>query len=518
MVEDARPRFIVRAALPRADVLADWRRSTYQHGALLFIVCAAFLILARFLVGALRQRKAAEERIAWLARTDGLTGLANRTTFLERLRQAFAAARRGGVSFAILCIDLDRFKEINDTLGHPAGDELLREVAGRLRQATREEDVIARLGGDEFAILQTATQDPADAGTLAAKLRTSLALPYSLGGGQVSSVSASIGISRYTVNAAGPDAMMVQADLALYRSKEKGRNQFHFHTDDLDQEMLERTTLTEELRHALEREELELFYQPQVEVISGKIVGMEALLRWNHPRQGLLSAARFIPVAEKVGLIGAIGHWVLDGACRQMSLWRAAGIAPPLIATNLSRLQLENGADLLRHVTTITGQHGIPPSCLEFDVTEATLAHSTLTKNDTLTRLRGLGAHIAIDDFGTEYSSFQYLRTYAVSHLKIGQSFINRANADADRAAMIRAVIGIAREIGIGVIAEGVETEAQRALLATTGSMTHAQGHYFSEAVGADRAGELLRQGTMKPLAQLDEAALADTVLLTGTT
>jgi diguanylate cyclase (GGDEF)-like protein/PAS domain S-box-containing protein len=460
------------------------------------------------------ERKGAEDKIALLARTDGLTGLANRTTFVERLRHAYAATQRGASPFAILYIDLDHFKDVNDTLGHPVGDELLREVSERLRGVARESDVIARLGGDEFAILQSNTPDASNAGVLAAKLLRSLAAPYLIKGNQINSISASIGICPYASGSTGPDAMLAQADLALYRSKDAGRNQYHFHSTDLDQQVLERVTMADELRHALAHEELELLYQPLVEILSGKIVGMEALIRWNHPTRGLLSAGVFIPTAEMVGLTTLIGHWVLDRACRQMMRWREENTAPPVIAINLSLSQLKNGRELVRDVTSTTAKYGIAPSCLEFDVSEATLAHATLTHNDALTQLRRLGAQVGIDDFGTEYSSFEYLRAYDVSQLKIAQSFIRNSDGDPERAAMVRAIINIARELNIGVVAEGVETEDQRELLASTGSTMLAQGHLFSEAAQSDRANELSRPGRMKPMEPIDESKLANTPLV----
>ncbi|HTB90976.1 MAG TPA: EAL domain-containing protein [Steroidobacteraceae bacterium] len=453
------------------------------------------------------ERKAAEEKIATLARTDGLTGLANRTTFVDRLRQAFSGMGRGTNPFAILYIDLDHFKDVNDTLGHPVGDQLLREVANRLRTIVRESDLVARLGGDEFAILQMDVNEPANAGALATKIQKSLAQPYLLDASQVTIVTASIGVCPFSATSVGPDAMLAQADLALYRSKSAGRNQYHFHTDDLDQEVRERVAVAEELKAAIDKGEFELFYQPQVEIVSGNIVGMEALLRWNHPRRGLLKAAAFIPQAEKARLTPAIGHWVLDQCCRQMRLWRDACVAPPVIAINLSLTQLKDSRELVRDVEITTRLHGLEPGCLEFDVTEATLAQATLTHNDALMQLRQLGAHIAIDDFGTEYSSFEYLRAYDVSHLKIAQAFINSTEAIPERASMIRAIIKIARELNIGVIAEGVETEEQRALLASTGS-THAQGYFFSEAVAAARADQLLREGSVKPMRPVDEILL----------
>ena len=440
------------------------------------------------------ERKAAEERITLLARTDGLTGLANRSAFTERLSQAFAAAQRGALSFAILYLDLDRFKPVNDSYGHPVGDLLLQQVAQRLKNCTRESDLVARLGGDEFAILQGEMREPANAGVLAAKIQTALALPYLVNGHHIN-ISVSIGISPYVPGSAGADAMLVQADLALYRSKDEGRNQYHFHSDDLDQEVLDRVTLAGEIKRAIDRHEFELQYQPQVELSSQNIVGMEALVRWNHPTRGLLPPGLFIPIAEKTGTIVPLGRWVLDQACRQMSLWRHEGLTLPLIAVNLSLFQLKNGQELVRNVTETIAKWGLTPSDLEFDVTEATLAQLTWSQNEVLPQLRQLGVKIAIDDFGSEYSSFDYVRAYRVNHLKIAQSFINRSTSDPQSAATIRAIVNFARDIGIGVIAQGVETEQQRDLLTSTDTMTQAQGFHFSKAVGADRAGELLRQG-----------------------
>jgi diguanylate cyclase (GGDEF)-like protein/PAS domain S-box-containing protein len=440
------------------------------------------------------ERKAAEEKITLLARTDGLTGLANRSTFNERLGQSHAAAQRGALAFAILYLDLDKFKPVNDTFGHPVGDLLLQQVAKRLRDCTRESDLVARLGGDEFAILQGEIKEPANAGTLAAKIQTLLALPFCINGNNIN-ISVSIGISPYVPGNSGADAMLVQADLALYRSKDKGRNQYHFHSDDLDQEVLDRVALAGEIENAIDQGEFELQYQPQVELSSQNIVGMEALVRWNHPTRGLLAPAAFISIAEKSGAIIALGHWVLDQACRQMSIWRTSGLTLPVIAINLSLFQLKRGRELVRDVTETIGKWGLAPSDLEFDVTEATLAQLTWTQNEVLPQLRELGVKIAIDDFGSEYSSFDYVRAYRVNHLKIAQSFINRSTTDPESAATIRAIVNFAHDIGIGVIAQGVETEQQRDLLTSTDPTAQAQGFHFSKPVAADRAGELLRQG-----------------------
>jgi EAL domain-containing protein (putative c-di-GMP-specific phosphodiesterase class I) len=289
--------------------------------------------------------------------------------------------------------------------------------------------------------------------------------------------------------------MLAQADRALYRSKEEGRNQYRFHSDDLDHEVLERVTLGGELRTAIEQGELELQYQPQVELSSHNIVGMEALVRWNHPRRGLLGPGVFIPIAERTGTIVALGSWVLDQACRQMRLWRDAGLSVPLMAVNLSLVQLQRGQDLVRDITATIAKWGLSPTDLEFDVTEATLAQLTWSQNEVLPHLSDLGVKIAIDNFGSEYSSFDYVRAYRINHLKIAQSFVNRACTDPGSAATISAIIGFARDVGVGVIAQGVETAEQSTLLSATDATTQAQGFHFSKAVGAVEAGELLRQG-----------------------
>jgi diguanylate cyclase (GGDEF)-like protein/PAS domain S-box-containing protein len=447
------------------------------------------------------ERKAAEEKITLLARTDSLTGLANRSTFSERLWQAFAAAQRGALGFAILYLDLDKFKPVNDTFGHPVGDLLLQQVAGRLSSCTRESDLVARLGGDEFAILQGEVREPANAGLMAAKIQAALARPYLINGNEIN-ISVSIGISPYVPGNAGADAMLVQADLALYRSKDEGRNQYRFHSSDLDQEVLDRMTLAGEIKRAIDQEEFALEYQPQIELSTQSIVGMEALVRWNHPTRGLLAPGIFIPIAEKAGTIIALGHWVLDQACRQMSIWRNAGLALPVIAVNLSLLQLKCGQDLVRDVTQTIAKWGLVPSDLEFDVTEAMLAQLKWTHNDVLSQLRQLGVKIAIDDFGSEYSSFDYVRAYRVNHLKIAQSFVKRSTSDPECAATIRAIVNFAHDIGISVIAQGVETEQQRDLLISTDAMTQAQGFHFSKAVSAERAGEILRQGRIASMSE----------------
>ena len=445
--------------------------------------------------------------IALLARTDGLTGLANRATFIERLYQAFAAARRGASRFAVLYIDLDHFKDVNDTLGHSAGDLLLISVAGHLKRNCRESDLVARLGGDEFAILQTEVSDVSGATALASKIHGVLGTPYQLGDSKLF-LSACIGISLFTDETAGPDEMLAKADLALYRAKGDGRDQYRFHSDDLDQEMRERVTLTGDLIQALEKNELELYYQPQVELFTGRITGMEALIRWNHPKRGLLMPADFIPIIEKSDAIVALGQWVLDHACEQMSSWRNAGIAPVILAVNLSLGQLRTGDELIQFVTATLTKWGLTPKDLELDVTETMLAYATWAYIDVLERLQQLGVMIAIDDFGTQYSSLDYLKHYRVSRLKIPRAMITAAaQQDQRNAAMVRAIIGLARELDIEVMAQGVENEAQRDLLTAAPSTTKVQGFYYSAPVPASGATQLLRQRLIEPrLSEVSEA------------
>ncbi len=445
------------------------------------------------------ERKAAEDRIALLARTDPLTGLANRATFIERLRQAFLATRRGAKPFALLYLDLDRFKDINDTLGHPLGDRLLITTAERLKTVVRETDLVGRLGGDEFAILQTELDEPADAGALATKLCTAMAQPIHIEGNELR-ITVSIGISVYAADTAVPEDMLAHADVALYRAKEEGRDQYRFHTQELDIKVREEVTLAEELRTALGQGQFKVFYQPQVELTTGRIVGMEALIRWNHPTRGLLSPSKFLSVAERTGAITGIGHWVLDQACHQMQIWRDAGIAPQTIAVNVSAVQIKTGVEFVQLVADTLARWSLVPKDLELDVTESMLARAALTQNDVLERLQALGVKISIDDFGTKYSTLDYLKTYRVNRLKIPQALTDAATNDPESAAMVRAIVGIARELNIEVIAQGVENEAQWAFLTAASAPIHkVQGYYYSEPVPAARAAELLRHGTITP-------------------
>lgn len=439
----------------------------------------------------------ANKRMSELATTDALTMLANRRTFLERLNLAFAACQRGSKPFAVLYFDLDQFKDINDSLGHPIGDALLRQVADRVKATVRDNDLVARFGGDEFSILQSDVADLTAAGTLADKIRQTIAAPYVIEDNEIH-ITVSIGISRYSPEIAGPNAMMIQADLALYRAKEDGRNCFRFHSEDLDQQVLERVKIADELREALDREELELFYQPQVELISGRIIGVEALLRWNHPVRGSVPPSVFIPIAERTGFIIPLGQWVLDAACRQLSLWQQQGVAPVHVAVNFSAAQFKGSSNLERDVAATLDKWGIASSQIEIELTESMLMEVTHQHGDDFERVRNLGISIAIDDFGTGYSSLNYLTRYPVNRLKIAQELVFGVDTDSRSATVVRTAIRLAHELGIEIIAEGVETETQAKFLIAAGC-EHGQGYYFSRPVNAKRATELLRKGRIKP-------------------
>jgi diguanylate cyclase len=469
-----------------------------------WIVLAAGLIISGLAVSYLcdsarraRRLEIANRKISLLAHTDPLTGLANRREFLERLETAFAAARRDNNPFAVLYADLDYFKDVNDTLGHPLGDLLLRQAAERISSVVRQTDLVARFGGDEFAVLQTDVADLAAAGTLAERVGKMLTAPYLLAGNEVH-ITASVGVARYSPDLADAEAIMMQADLALYRAKTDGRNCYRFHSDGLDREVHERVKLAQDLRHAIERGEFELYYQPQVELASGRIVGLEALLRWNHPSRGLLMPALFIPAAERTGLILELGTWAFEQVCRQLKLWQEMAIAPQVVAVNVSAIQFKAPRDLEGAIAGSLARWRVAPSNVELELTETVLMEVSRQHNEVLERLRELGIKLAIDDFGTGYSSLNYLTTYPVSRLKIAQELVFRVTTDARNATVVRAAIRLAGELGIELIAEGVETEQQARFLIEAGC-EYAQGYYFSRPVDAEHATALLRQAVIEP-------------------
>ncbi|WP_158292252.1 putative bifunctional diguanylate cyclase/phosphodiesterase [Paracraurococcus ruber] len=408
----------------------------------------------------LRASLASEARIRHLALHDPLTDLGNRLLLRERLVDEVRQARVTGRGLAVLCLDLDRFKAVNDLHGHAAGDELLRQVAGRLRAELREADFAARLGGDEFVVLQSGV-DLSRASSLAKRLNAVLARPYALQAGQQASVSASIGVAVFPLDGDAPDALLTRADMALYRAKEAGRNGFAFYDPEMEAETRTRRQLEQDLRRAEERGELQLLYQPQAEVASGRIRGFEALLRWRHPERGMIPPDLFVPLAEASGAIMPIGAWVLRQACAEAAAWPR----PLDIAVNISPVQILHG-DLVALVTETLRETGLDPARLELEVTEGVLIRDGAQALGVLTRLKALGVRVAMDDFGTGYSSLSTLRAFPFDKIKVDRSFVRDLDTSPEAAAIVRAVLGLGRGLGLPVIAEGVETEAQRQALA----------------------------------------------------
>ncbi len=461
---------------------------------------AVTLLLAAYTLASDRHARrlmAVNRQVAQLARRDPLTGLANRRFFFEQLGAAFANGGNGRLPFAVLYFDLDHFKDINDTLGHPLGDRLLRRVAERVKEVVQDVDVVARFGGDEFAVLHNGGGDVEAAKALAAKIAQLVARPYAIDGNEIH-VTASIGIALSSAETADPDTIMIQADLALYRAKREGRNCFHLHSPDLDRQVHERVAIADELRLAIGRGELELYYQPQVEIATGRIIGLEALLRWNHPRRGMVLPSTFIPIAEKTGLILALGQWAFEQACRQLRTWLDQDVAPGVLAVNFSAAQFRFDGEFEGDVRDSLTRWRIPAGVMEMELTESVLMEVTEQHQATLERLRGFGLRVAIDDFGTGYSSLNYLTFYPVNRLKIAQELVFRVTTDSRNATVVRASVRLADELDVEFIAEGVEDAAQAHFLVSAGCR-YAQGYYFGRPVDAAATTALLRRGTVHP-------------------
>lgn len=435
----------------------------------------------QMLLGTVRditERKVAEERVKFLAYYDALTDLPNRILLQDRITKALAGARRRKEKIAILFLDLDRFKIINDTLGHSAGDTLLREVAARLKGWARDQDTVARVGGDEFVLLLNSVQMESDAAVAAQRIVDLLAPEFSIQGRSLN-VSCSVGVSLFPDHGVDAETLVKNADAAMYCAKQKGPNNVHFFTDDLNALMVERLTLEHDLHLALGREELFLVYQPQMEIATGRIVGLEALLRWQHPTLGLVPPDKFIRIAENSGLILPIGEWVLRTACAQARKWQDEGFDSMQMAVNVSAIQFRQDGfrELIQGVLTETG---LAPEYLVLELTESLLLTNADVVFSVLLELKKMGLKLAIDDFGTGYSSLSYLTQLPVSKLKIDRSFIRNLATNRDDAAITTAIIGMAKSLHLKVIAEGVETEAQMALLRAH-HCDEMQGYYFSK-------------------------------------
>jgi diguanylate cyclase (GGDEF)-like protein/PAS domain S-box-containing protein len=436
------------------------------------------------------ERKAYEARIEYLADHDALTSLANRNLLGDRIMQAMAHARRDGLMLALLFLDLDRFKGVNDSFGHELGDALLLEVSSRLRRVVREGDTVARQGGDEFIILLTGIQRPQDVTAVAFKVFHAFSEPFLIRGHELF-ITVSIGATLFPDDGDDMQALLRNADTAMYRAKEKNGNAFQFYSREMSVRALERAELERALRRALERKEFELFYQPKVATGSGRIIGAEALIRWHHPELGLVSPTRFIPMAEEIGLIVPIGDWVLHTACAQNKAWQDAGLEAISVSVNLSARQFRED-DLVESVADVLNNMGLDAKHLELELTESIVMNSAELFINKLRALEDLGVQLSIDDFGTGYSSLSYLKRFPLHHLKIDQSFVRDIATDADDAAITSTVISLGHSLNLKVIAEGVETEEQVAFLREH-HCDEMQGYYFSRPLPATEFAALLR-------------------------
>lgn len=429
------------------------------------------------------EKRAFEERLEYVANHDGLTSLPNRVLLRDRAERAIARAARDGSRVALVQVDLDHFKLINDSLGHANGDRLLLAVVDRLKDCLAETDTFCRQGGDEFILLI-----PEDVATeqLAGKLQhmlTELARPFDLDGRPLM-VTASMGVAQYPDDAGNVDDLLLKAETAMYHAKDAGRNAFRFFAEQMNADAHERFALQTRLSGALERNELLLHFQPQVDLRTRRITGAEALVRWQDKELGLVSPARFIPIAEESGLIIPVGEWVLREACRQAQVWRQLGLPDMLIAVNMSALQFRRG-DIVETVRQVLQETGLPAYCLELELTESILVGDANAMLETLRRLKSLGVQLAIDDFGTGYSSLAYLKRFPIDKLKIDQSFVRDVVEDADEAAIVHTIIQLGKSLKMTTIAEGVETEAQLAFLRVEGCR-EAQGYLFSRPLPPD--------------------------------
>jgi diguanylate cyclase (GGDEF)-like protein/PAS domain S-box-containing protein len=443
----------------------------------------------------LTQRKHAEERIRHLAYYDSLTGLPNRSLLADRAHQILAIAAREGKQAAVLAVDVDHFKTVNDSLGHASGDLLLQAVAERMRTVLRDTDTLARTGGDEFVVILAET-GVGGASHVAAKLLALATEPYRVGG-HLLTTTLSIGISLYPGDADTFEVLLQHADTAMFRAKEGGRNTYQFFRPEMTAAARERLTLENRLRRALARGEFTLHYQPQVHVGTGRLVGLEALLRWHDVEAGWIAPGRFIPVAEDSGLIVPLGEWVLGEACRQVKRWQEAGLAPLPVAVNISANQFRHG-DMEELVARTLADTGLAPRWLELELTEGVLMEDSERTLDLLRALKAIGVLLSIDDFGTGYSSLGYLKRFPLDKLKIDQSFVRDLTTDADDLAIAGAVISLGHSLRLRVIAEGVETKDQLAILRDLGC-DEAQGYYFARPMAAGDIEALLAQEVLTP-------------------
>ncbi len=461
-------------------------------------------------------RKAAERAVKKMAYYDSLTNLPNRAFLAEHLKHVLAQAKRDRHSTAILYLDLDQFKRVNDTLGHNAGDALLSAVAKRLQHTIRSTDylarnhlndtrvtattqgpeTVARLGGDEFVVVLPKIYQPQDAARVAQKIIQATSEPFRIEGNEIVTTT-SIGIIVYPDDGEDPETLLKNVDAAMYFAKEQGRNNYQFYTKSLNAAAFEKLVMETHLRHGLKNDQFMLYFQPQVKAETGEIVGAEALVRWQHPELGMVSPGQFIPIAEDTGLILPLGVWILRAACRHAEQWYSAGLRPIRVAVNLSSRQFLD-KNLVSTVRSALDEFGLPPECLELEITESVIMEEAESTIDTLNELKDMGIMLSIDDFGTGYSSLSYLKRFPVDTLKVDQSFVRDIGGDPDDAAISQAIIAMAHALELSVIAEGVENETQLAFMREY-HCEEIQGYYFSPPVPAEEYAKLLKQGTITP-------------------
>lgn len=444
------------------------------------------------------QVQAAKALLDHLAHHDILTGLPNRIALQDRLNKAIELAHRQGHQLAVLFADLDQFKHINDSLGHAVGDKLLRSVAQRLITCIASLDTLSRQCGDQFVLLLAHIDRPEDAALLAQKIQASLAQPHRIDRHEIH-VCISIGISIYPDDGQDPETLIWSADTAMYHAKESGRNKYKFFEQSMNAQAVQRQSIEASLRRALQRQEFVLYYQPKINLRSGAIVGVEALVRLQHPQRGLLLPEQFVAIAEDCGLILPIGRWVLREACRQAQAWRQAGLPPITVAINASALEF-HAEDFIENVRVTLAETGLDPRFLELELTEGILMRDAESSDSVLHALADLGVKLAIDDFGTGYSSLSYLRYFPIDSLKIDQSFVNRMTNNPDDATIVSAVIGMGKSLRQRVIAEGVETPEQCAFLVAQ-HCDEGQGYYFGRPVVAEELTALLKTALIHTLA-----------------
>jgi diguanylate cyclase (GGDEF)-like protein/PAS domain S-box-containing protein len=438
------------------------------------------------------EARAKSLEMSHLAQHDPLTDLPNRVLFNDRLTQAIALADRQGKQLAVLFVDLDHFKKINDSLGHDVGDKLLQSIAGRLIACVRRSDTVSRLGGDEFVVLLAQVEHAEDAAYTARKILRALAAPHLIDNKDFD-ISVSIGVSTYPSDGQDAEGLMNRADNAMYEAKEHGRNNFQFFRHEMHARLAERQSLEADLRCALGRKEFLLHYQPKLNLQTGAITGVEALIRWLHPQRGMMYPAQFVSMAEECGLMAPIGQWVLLEACKQAQAWRDSGLGVVPVSVNVSAAEF-GAKDFLSGVRAVLIATGVEPQHLELELTESVLMHDAEAAVVTLAKLKVMGVQLAIDDFGTGYSSFTYLRRFPSDALKLHQSFVHEITADTGDAAIVSAMINLGRSLKQRVIAEGVETRAQLKFLQRH-RCGEAQGYYFSPPVVAEQAGRLFKDG-----------------------